>query len=81
MPQLAPGLARWPVRCAKELEYDMYAWPLLAPAIVGLLLLAAAVRPINERYFHSRSAARTRDKAARQLFRQAKRQRALHAPS
>jgi hypothetical protein len=59
----------------------MYAWPLLALAIVGLLLLAAAVRPISERYFHSRSAARTRDKAARQLFRQAKRQRAFHAPS
>jgi hypothetical protein len=63
----------------------MYAWPLLALAIVGLLLLAAAVRPMNERNFHgrlhSRLAARTRDKATRQLFRQAKRQRAFHAPS
>jgi hypothetical protein len=69
-----------PGQGATELEYEMYAWPLLALAIVGLFLLAAAVRPINERNFHSRSAAaRTRDKAARQLFRQAKRQRAFHA--
>lgn len=59
----------------------MYAWPLLILAIVGLLLLAAAVRPLNERNFLSLSAARTRDKATRELFRQAKRQRAFHAPS